>query len=412
MKNIKKHKVAYVLTPITFGGSEKVSLNFLQNVDRDKFDIEPIMFLRPWENDNFFEEKIKRLKFESHSIPVSNSAEGELFRVLRSLLELKKIVGKRQYDLMHTHGYMADILGLAAARTSGIPIVSTCHGFIRGGRKLALYNQLDLIALGFFDKVIAVSDSIRNDWLLNKVRHDRIRVIENSTTFPASLIDTAKNNLDIRDSKRKTAGVEPGEILLGYSGRLSPEKGVVDLISALKLLVESGMSIKLVLLGDGPQRAELEDLVAINMMADRVCFAGFQADVECWLAAFDIFVLPSHSEGTPLALLEAMSLGVPCIATAVGGVPKIVDSGIDGILVPSGSPNEICNAVYSLCAVKEKREIMAGNARQKIALKYNINNWTAKIENEYLEVIQAAVGKPSYAFSAGGQLMSGGGSDG
>ncbi|MBW4056400.1 MAG: glycosyltransferase family 4 protein [Proteobacteria bacterium] len=389
MKKFIKYKIAYVLTPITFGGSDKVSLNFLEHVDREKFDIEPIMFLRPWETGNFFEIEITRLKFKSFTIPVSSSIKGELLRVPRCLLKLKEIVGTRHYDLVHTHGYLADLLGLPAARASGVPAVSTCHGFILGGPKLSLYNKLDLLALGYFDKVIAVSDSIRTDWLMNKVRPERIKVIENSTSCSEYRAYPAKNISDVRKSKRKTAGAEPGEILLGYSGRLSREKGVADLICAVKMLTESGMSVKLVLLGDGAQRAELEELAATNRMTEKVYFAGFQTDVEDWLTAMDIFVLPSHTEGTPMALLEAMASGVPCIATAVGGIPSVIDSGINGILVSPGKPAEIRDAVRLLVSDRERSSCMAKNAQLKIEQKFNVHTWARSIEEEYVKTINA-----------------------
>lgn len=387
MKNSKKYKIAYVLTPITFGGLEKVSLNFLTHVDREQFEIEPVMFLRPWETENYFAEEIKRLKFNSFSIPVSNSVKGDLLRVPRCLLRLKEIVEKGHYDLIHTHGYLADLLGLPAARTSGVPVVSTCHGFIRGGTKLSLYNRLDLLALGYFDRVIAVSDSIRNDWLTNKVRPERIKVIENSTSCPNSWADPNKNSSGTREIKRKMAGAEPGEILLGYSGRLSREKGVADLICAVKMLTESGMSVKLVLLGDGAQTPELKELAARNRVTEKVCFAGFQTDVESWLTAMDIFILPSHSEGTPMALLEAMASCVPCIATAVGGIPAIIDSGINGILVSPGKPEEIKDAVRLLVSDREKSSCMAKSAQWKIEQKYNVHTWARSIEEEYVRTI-------------------------
>lgn len=385
----KKYKIAYVLTPIDFGGLEKVSLNFLKHVDRDRFEIEPIMFLRPWENGNIFGDEIRRLNFDSFTIPVSNSVKGELFRVPRCLLNLKDIIRKRHYDLVHTHGYLADLLGLPAARASGVPTVSTCHGFISGGLKLSLYNRLDLLALGHFDRVIAVSNSISNDWLVKCVRPERIRVIENATSCPEVRVNTEKYSSSDRENRRNEAGVKSGEVLIGFTGRLSREKGVADLIRAVKILIESGAPVKLLLLGDGGQRLELEELSAGIGVSDKVFFAGFKDDVENWLKAMDIFVLPSLNEGTPMALLEAMAFGLPCIATSVGGIPQVIDSGVDGILVAPGSPNEISYAIYSLCIDIEKRKTISNNAKQKIMLKYNITNWTSKIEREYLNILES-----------------------
>jgi glycosyltransferase involved in cell wall biosynthesis len=387
MKNTKNYKIAYVLTPITFGGLEKVSLNFLTHVDREKYEIEPIMFLRPWETGNFFAEEIRRLKFNSFSIPVSNSVKGDLLRVPRCLLKLKKIIETGQYDLIHTNGYLADLLGLPVARISGVPLLSTCHGFIQGGIKLSLYNRLDLKALRYFDRVIAVSDSIRNDWLTKNVRPERIKVIENSTSCPALRLNPGDDRPGIREHYRKAAGVSPGEIALGFTGRLSREKGVADLISAVKMLTESGLSIKLIVLGDGTQRVELEELAAVSGVMNKVYFAGFQTDIGNWLTAMDIFILPSHSEGTPMALLEAMASGMPCIATAVGGIPSVIDSGINGILVSPGKPEEIRDSVWILVSDRGKSSCLGQNAREKIEQKYNVQTWAKSIENEYMRTI-------------------------
>ncbi|MDA8430923.1 MAG: glycosyltransferase [Geobacteraceae bacterium] len=387
MELAKKYKIAYVLTPVTFGGLEKVSLNFLSHVDREKFEIEPIMFLRPWEAENFFTDEIRRLDFNSFSIPVSHSVNGELLRVPRCLLQLKKIVGMGQYDLIHTHGYLADLLGLPAAMISGVPLLSTCHGFIQGGWKLSLYNQLDLKALGRFDRVIAVSDSIRNDWLTKYVRPERIKVIENSTSCPELRGNPGDNRSTVREHYRKAAGASPETIVLGFSGRLSREKGVADLIIAVKLLTESGVSIRLLVLGDGARRAELEALAAASGVTDKVLFAGFQADIGNWLAAMDIFILPSHTEGTPLALLEAMASAVPCIATAVGGIPAVIDQHVDGILIAPGKPDEIRDAVQLLVSDSVKRTALAEKGRAKIARQYNVRSWARSIEQEYVRTI-------------------------
>lgn len=382
----KRHRIAYVLTPITFGGSEKVSLTFLKYVDREKFDIEPILFLRPWENRNFFEEEIRRLEFKTFSIPVSKSVNGELFRVPRCLMNLKEIVGKGNYDLVHTHGYLADLLGLTAARVSGLSVVSTCHGFINGGWKLSLYNRLDIEALAWFDRVIAVSDSISNGWLQSRVKPEKITIIENC----ASPLTESALITSMREKKRGLMQIAADEILLGFFGRLSSEKGIVYLLEALKLLQDTELRVKLVLLGEGSQRTELEEIVRRDRLSEQVIFAGFEKKIEEWMAATDIFVLPSLTEGTPMALLEAMSFGLPCIASAVGGVPKVIESGEDGILVAPGNPSQIRDAVLSICNDDSQRDSISRKARQKIERNYDAGLWARRIENEYLRILYNA----------------------
>lgn len=386
MRNRDTYKIAYVLTPITFGGSEKVSLNFLKHVNREKFDIELIMFVRPWETGNFFEEEVNRLKFKTFSIPVSKTVHGELLRVPRCLMKLKEIVASRDYDLLHTHGYLADLLGLPVARTSGVPVVSTCHGFIDGGLKLSLYNRLDLHALGYFDRVIAVSDSIRRGWLQSRINPERITIIENCAATGVN----PELRAVTRKEKREQMQIADHEVLLGFFGRLSREKGIVYLLHALRMLRESGVAAKLIVLGEGAQRAELENIIREEKLSDQVIFAGFQRNIEEWLAAADIFVLPSLTEGTPMALLEAMSLGLPCIASAVGGVPKVIDSGENGILVAPGNSGQIRDAVLHLCNDAPGRARISRKACRKIEQTYNIASWAGRIEKEYLRTIHHA----------------------
>lgn len=376
-------KIAYIATPISFGGAERVSLHFLQHVDRDKFEIEPILFLRPWEPDNIFATELSYLGYRYFAIPVAKSRRDNVFRIIRCLRNLYQIVMSNSYDVIHTHGYLADLLGFLISRIAQIPIISTCHGFISGDVKLSLYNNLDLCVLRYFNRVIAVSDSIRLDLVKHNVGNNKISIIENTTPVIVPDFDTDAR----KENKRKSLNVQSTDLLLGYFGRLSKEKGIIFLLESIRMLDSLPLPVTLVIVGDGPQREELQAVVRSNGLADRVIFAGFQQDIRYWLTAIDVFVLPSMSEGTPMALLEAMSFGVPCIASAVGGIPRIIDSGVDGILVSPGRPDEIRDAIYLLSTDTLKRKSISENAQNKITQKYDIKNWARKIEEEYTNII-------------------------
>lgn len=378
----EKINIAYLLTPITFGGAERVNLNFLKNVNKDKFTIEPILFLRPWESECYFESEIKRLGFKYVEIPVAKSIKPDIFRVLRCFYLLINLINGKSYDLIHTHGYLADILGVLVSRICRVPIISTCHGFINDGKKLSLYNYLDCFALRFFNKIISVSDPLKCDLINKRISEDKITVIENTPDLSHCLDDYSIK----RDQIRNEINVSLNEILIGYIGRLSPEKGVRFLLESFKFLVDSSQIFKLVIIGDGHEIIELKEIVKSNNLSSKVIFTGFQKNISEWLAVIDIFVLPSLTEGTPMILLEAMGHGVPCIASAVGGIPNIIESGVDGIMIPPGKPEEISNAVRCLISDTAKKGIISNNAKEKILKKYNINNWTRKIENEYLNI--------------------------
>ncbi len=390
----KKMKIAYVATPITFGGTEKVNLNFLKYVNRDQFAIEPILFLRPWESEKIFESELKKLGFKHYSISVAKSTNPELFRVLRCLFDLLKVIRGNSYDLIHTHGYLADLLGVLVSKICKIPIISTCHGFIYEGSKLTFYNNLDCFALKHFDKIISVSDPLKYDLINKKISKDKITVIENTPDSNHGKNDISESRNQLRNNIR----VESSDILIGFIGRLSSEKGLKYLLEAIKLLGNSPQSFKLVLIGEGPQEVELRAMVDDNGLTSVVVFAGFQKNIDEWLTAIDIFVLPSLTEGTPMVLLEAMAHGVPCIATSVGGIPQVIESGIDGILVQPAKPEEISNAVSGLATDLLKREKLTTNARNKIRNQYNIKDWAVKIENEYINVANSSY-KSKYSTS-------------
>lgn len=382
----RRYKVAYVLAPVTFGGLEKVSLTFLEQVDRRMFNLELILFLRPWETENVFEEELKRLGFAYTSIPVANNRFFDCLRVPRCMKRLQQAIAGNSYDLIHTHGYLADLLGYPVSQRAGIPIVSTCHGFIRGDLKLSLYNSLDLMVLRRFDRVIAVSDAIKDDLRSSKVKGANVTVIKNAAPMQKSDADP----LASRNGIRGMLQVGPDELLLGYLGRLSEEKGIVHLLEAFRSLEERSLPVRLALIGDGPQRELLEKTAESLGIAGKTAFTGFQGNVGEWLAALDVFVIPSLSEGTPMALLEAMSMGLPCIASAVGGIPDVIDSGVDGILVAPGKPLEIRDAVLSLLGDEARRQDIGEKARETIRHRYDARSWAGRIENEYLRAIHHA----------------------
>jgi glycosyltransferase involved in cell wall biosynthesis len=378
-------KIAFISTPIEFGGSDKVNLTLLKNIDRNKFHITAVPLIRPWEKGNFFIQELKEENYEIHEVPVAirTASEGtDYFRVIRCYKTIYSILKKGSFDLIHTHGYFADIVGIPAARMLQIPNISTCHGFISNNWKYKLYNKLDCLTLRFSNKIIAVSDEIRNDLIKKGIKESSIEIIRNAVrvNYDHDLID---HN---RQKKRQLFNLYDGELVVGYAGRLSAEKGIEYLIRAASMLINMEVPIKVLILGEGPQRSELEDLVEKMNIRDKVTFAGFQEHIEGWLPALDIFVLPSLTEGTPMSLLEAMACGLPVVASAVGGIPQVIESGKNGMLVSPAKPEEIKNAIQQLYKNKDMRLAVSEAARETIRLNYNVEDWTSKIEAEYLKI--------------------------
>jgi len=380
-------KVANILTSVEFGGSEKVNLTFLRNVNRKQFDIHPILLVRPWENDNLFIRQVIEAGYSISRIPVAIKpiTNGrDYLRIARCILYLYRILSTNNFHLLHTHGYFADIIGTPVCKYLRIPHLSTCHGFIQNDKNLKIYNKLDKLMLRFCERIIAVSTEIKSDLVRSGIDKARITVIQNAVQESISREDFAKHRVE----KRQYYSIEQDEFVIGYVGRLSEEKGINYLIEASSLLKDESKTFKILILGDGPKRKDLEEMARSKGLEKRIIFTGFQENIEEWLPALDVFVLPSLTEGTPMALLEAMSMGIPVIATAVGGIPKVVENNVNGFLVDPGDFQGLYEKIIMLNNNQELRNKMATEGIKTIKEKFNVNKWCHKIEEEYISLSQ------------------------
>ncbi|MBI2173787.1 MAG: glycosyltransferase [Candidatus Omnitrophica bacterium] len=188
-------------------------------------------------------------------------------------------------------------------------------------------------------------------------------------------------------------GVDASHFSLGHSlnssqvvcvARLSPEKGIDTLLSAWRLVIDQVPEAKLVILGDGPAREQLQKQIReLNLVG--VEFMGQVQDVLPYLQRSGIFVLPSRSEGLPNALLQAMATGLACVATTVGGIPEVIQQGGNGYLVAPGDPNALSERLLELLADPEKRHRMGLAARQTVETHYTMD---AMVER-YLQCYQS-----------------------
>lgn len=379
-------RVAYIATSIQYGGAERVCQTFLKLVDRSKFEINPVLLVRPWEEQNILVDELQKERYFVQRVPVARSPRSEgrdYFRIYRCYKHIFAIIKTGNYNLIHTNGYFADLVGIPIAKLLKISSISMCHGYITDGLKLGIYNALDRMIIRFADRVIAVSESIKKNLVKNGVNKSKITVIQNAVEL--------KNEGELyrkkREVIRKQINLKENDITVGYIGRISKEKGVNYLIEACSMLMNKGIIEKVIIIGDGICKEELENLARQKGIGDRVYFVGFQKDIGNWLPAIDIFVLPSLTEGTPLSLLEAMSYGIPIVASAVGGVPQVVQTGKNGILVNPGRSDEIADAVCTLSNNEALRNSLGEEGKRAIEMNYNAQQWVMRIEDEYIRTI-------------------------
>jgi glycosyltransferase involved in cell wall biosynthesis len=261
----------------------------------------------------------------------------------RVLWRLLRAIREHDIHIVHSHDYKSDILAWAVSRFHRAATISTVHGWIWNNRRFRLYTRIAQTVLPQFDQVIAVSGETRNAVLQCGVTPGKVVTIHNGivvqrydpATVPAGTI-------------RARYGIPPSARVVGYVGRLSPEKGQRDLLQAAAALAGSHPDVWYVFAGDGPDHADLERIVAETGLAGRTVFTGHLKDVRPIFQDIDLLALTSHTEGFPNVILEALCMGRPVLATDVGGVREIVEDGVTGLLLPAKQPDRIEAALRRL----------------------------------------------------------------
>jgi glycosyltransferase involved in cell wall biosynthesis len=280
--------------------------------------------------------------------------------------------------VVHTHGYRPDVVDAPIARRAGIPTVTTVHGFTGGGRRNRLYEWLQERAFRRFDAVVAVSRPLADLLSARGVPGARLRTIVNAWLPSGAPL--------ARLEARARLGVDPDRPRIGWVGRLSAEKGADLFVEALAQLDDRTVAASVV--GTGPLLAALERRAARLGLADRLSFHGIVPDAGRLMAAFDVFVLSSRTEGTPIVLFEAVAAGVPVVATAVGGVPDVVTD-TEAALVPAGEARALAAAIARTLAEPAAAAARAAAATRRLRTRYASGPWFEAYETLYTD-LQAA----------------------
>lgn len=299
--------------------------------------------------------------------------------IWKAYAKLEKAFKTYRPQVIHAHTRVTQVLAWIIYKKTGIPYVSTCHGFFRPhlGRKM----------FGFWGKkVIAISEAVR-EHLVNdlKVKKEDICLLNNG-------IDIEKFSAPVSE-KQKIAyksrlGIKEGP-LVGIIARLSPVKGHRFLLLAMKEVLKKQPDAQLLIIGEGPEKKELVDLT-IKLSLGKCTFMEESVfDTTVPLSIMDVFVLPSIQEGLGLSAMEAMVAGAPVIGSNVGGVYSLIKDGQTGLLIPSQDPAALAAAILSLLSDRNLALNMAKAAKELIIEKFSLREMAKKIEAIYKEVIES-----------------------
>lgn len=259
-------------------------------------------------------------RITEQGVPVHRINVGDR-RYVQERKALREVLHIGRFDILHTHGYRADVVDGSVARTFGVRHVTTLHGFTGKGWKGRLYEWLQVRQARRADAAIAVSRSIAHR-IDPKGKAQRLHVLPNAIGEPTVSIS--------RSQAREALNIHPDRYAIGWIGRLSHEKGPDIAVDAMERYEGDAC---LVFIGDGPMRKSLELRAKALIDNGRVLFAGVRENARGFLSALDLLTLTSRTEGTPITLLEAMWAGTPIVATEVGGVPDVIDEH-SAVLVP------------------------------------------------------------------------------
>jgi glycosyltransferase involved in cell wall biosynthesis len=287
-----------------------------------------------------FKKAVNRPEVDVIGIPCSGRLD------VKAVKALKRIIADRQIDILHSHGYKSDFYALILKNICRRPLAlfATNHNWIGLTINEKVYQAIDALALRRFARIVAVSEQVKRDMTVRSIPPSRIEVIGNG-------IDPEDPDLrGDRAAARQGLGLNDDDLVIGNVARLTAEKDHARLIEAVATLRPDVPNIRLIIVGDGPERAALEELARQKHLGDAARFTGNTDNARRCYAAFDMFALPSLNEGLPMVLLEAMAAGVPVIASSVGAVPRVVQHGKNGLLISPGDTAQLVQAMRRLAA--------------------------------------------------------------
>lgn len=285
----------------------------------------------------------------------------------RGLLRLYRLLISRRFQVIMTFTHHSNLLGLPVAWAAGVPVrIATHHGRIHNFSSQLERLHAWMVNSRVTARLVAVSESMREAAIEEGVKPERISIIPNG-------IELRSTDLQARSRARQLFGVGQDVPVILSVGRLTPEKGHACLLDAIPGILAQIPDAHFFLAGDGSLRTNLEQQSKRLNIHSRVTFLGMRQDVSLLLAGADVFVLPSISEGLPLALMEAMSAGLPVVASDVGGVKEVVVDGETGLLVSPGNPESLKCSVVNLLNDPKERIRLGEAARKLIEKKYALD---------------------------------------
>ncbi|MFX0197459.1 MAG: glycosyltransferase [Candidatus Hodarchaeota archaeon] len=379
MVNRNKIRVVHLIDTLDTGGAENVVMTLARFMNKQKFDVE-IWCLRC---SDVRKAEMNKCGVSVKTVPLRR------FWTFYPLYKLTRFMAKERPVILHTHLVSGDIKGRICGRLAQVPIiVSTYHNFYSYKEIKNTWNRIQVLldnvtARLFCDKIAVVSKRVAELHIGAGTPQEKLQIIPNPVDTDRFKSQSGPNEVDstllLSDRFARVITV----------ARLVPVKGIDVLMRAAFRVLKRYPQTKFTIVGDGPLRKELELQIGKMDLNGSVVLAGERHDIVGLLRASDLFVLPSLSEGVPVSVLEAMSAGLPVVATEVGGNPDIIVNYETGILVPSGDADALADAICMLLGDPARFEAMGRRARERAKRLYSVETVVRQTENLYFDLAKS-----------------------
>lgn len=369
--------IGFLIHSVSFGGPDTIVLNWIRTLDRSRFRPVLISFQTPHGEEKSFVDAAVRAGLEVKFVPWSRRKP-----LLKTARAVARIIDQEGISVLHCFNYYADFVGVLAKWMTGVRIVATMWMWGDLGWKRAILQRAERMALYAFDEVTAQSHDALRDTAQPFLPAERIRLLicgysEKAVTLPR----------EERARRRQELGIEPDDIVLLHVARFWPEKAHDVLIDGFDEVRKQRPGVKLLMAGVGPEQPKVREMVAGRGLEPWVRFLGFRPDLPEVHGLADIQVHPSRREGLPLAVCSGMAAGMPIVASRVGGIPEVIVHERTGLLIESGRPDQLTQAVIRLIDDPEQRKRLGQQAQTFLRDEYSLELATAKLQEMYEEVL-------------------------
>lgn len=370
-------KVLHFICSTGFYGAEKWILALANNSDPSLVTSELVVTKERENQDLQLVRDFNALGMTSHEVKMSGRFDP------RAIKALVKLIKDQQVDILHSHGYKSDILGIIAAKVAGIKCITTPHGFEKtNDRKLEMFIAAGCRTFKYFDYTVPLSRELYADVQKYNVPDEKIIYIRNGVDLKDIVYRKPAENPVVRADNEPLN--LPEKKTIGFIGQMIDRKNVRHLLDVFDKLATENSGLELVLLGDGISRVKFEEYADTLSSRGRISFLGFQTDPLSYLKTFDLFVMCSTLEGIPRCLMESMAMGVPVAAYDIAGVNQLLEHNKTGLLATLNNKDEL----YNCCKKLLWDEKLANEISAAAAAHINDKFSARRMAIEYTELYQ------------------------